>query len=66
MQVTVNGKSEKLDDGVTVTGLLAQLEVEPIRVAVEINQELVTRSVFSETVINEGDRIEIVTFVGGG
>lgn len=66
VRVTINGQSERLDDGTTVAALLRELEVEPVRVAVEINTELVTRSTFESTLINEGDRIEIVTFVGGG
>jgi thiamine biosynthesis protein ThiS len=66
MQVTINGKGEELDDGATVGDLLRRLEVEPIRVAVEVNRELVTRATFDQTVIHSDDRIEIVTFVGGG
>ena len=46
--------------------LLSQLELEPVRVAVEINEDIVPRKRFGETPIHDGDRIEIVTFVGGG
>ncbi len=66
ISVTINGKGEELSDGLTVGDLLKSLDVEPIRVAVEINKDLVTRSTFDQTVINDGDAIEIVTFVGGG
>lgn len=66
MQVTINGKDEQLASGLTVADLLRQIEVEPVRVAIEINKDLVPRSTFDQTFINEGDQIEIVTFVGGG
>ena len=66
MRVTVNGQDRTIEAGTTMRGLLDELELEPIRVAVEINRELVTRSAFDRTTIREGDRIEIVTFVGGG
>ncbi len=66
MQATVNGQQKEIDSGTNVTALLGLYELEPIRVAVEINEDLVPRSSFSTTTIFEGDRIEIVTFVGGG
>ncbi len=66
MQVAVNGQERQLVSGTTVADLLRQLDLQPIRVAVEINMNLVTRSTFDNTVISDGDRIEIVTFVGGG
>ena len=66
MQVTVNGAQERLEDGLSVADLLERRALQPIRVAVEINEELVPRKRFDETFVQEGDRIEIVTFVGGG
>jgi sulfur carrier protein len=66
MQITINGQSEDLDDEMSVAALLALRRLEPRRVAVEINEELVPRRDFGETAIRDGDRIEIVTFVGGG
>ncbi|GJM25568.1 MAG: thiamine biosynthesis protein ThiS [Phycisphaerae bacterium] len=66
MQVIVNGKERELDDSISVSALLDLYELEPIRAAVEINEELVPRATFLDTTIQAGDRIEIVTFVGGG
>lgn len=66
MQVIVNGKERELTGGISVSDLLDLYELEPIRAAVEINEELVPRATFSNTTIQPGDRIEIVTFVGGG
>ena len=66
MQVVVNGRPEDVEEGSTVAALLDRLNLAPVRVAVEINEELVPRRTFAETVVQTGDRIEIVTFVGGG
>lgn len=66
MQITVNGEPKKLDGSVTVTELLDLFGLKPKRVAVEVNEQLVRRANFGETTLNEGDRIEIVTLVGGG
>ncbi len=66
MQVTINGKTETLADGITLAELLAQLDLQPIRVAIEVNEDLVPRKTFAETPVRDGDQIEIVTFVGGG
>ncbi len=66
MRVTINGDEATLESGQTLTDLLAARGTEPRRVAIEVNAELVLRADYDKTVINEGDRIEIVTFVGGG
>ena len=66
MQVTINGQEETLPGGISVAELLAQRELQPIRVAVEINEDIVRRAALGDTMVHEGDRIEIVTFVGGG
>ena len=55
-----------LDAATTVEGLLSGLKLQPVRVAVEINEELVPRRQFGQTPIRDGDRVEVVTFVGGG
>lgn len=66
MKITLNGQSETVDDELTVAEFLATRDLQPIRVAVEINEELVPRKTFAKTKIQPGDRIEVVTFVGGG
>ena len=50
----------------TVNALLAQLDIDPRRVAVEHNLVVLKRAAFDETLVREGDQIEIVNFVGGG
>lgn len=66
MQVVINGQSQELSEAVTVGGLIAAHGLNPKHVAVEVNEELVVRRLFDTTTIREGDRIEIVTLVGGG
>ena len=66
MQVTINGENRELPGEVTVSQLLVTLELTGRRVAVEINRELVTRSLHETRKINPGDAIEIVSLVGGG
>jgi sulfur carrier protein len=66
MNVLINGEMQILEPPITVAQLLTQFQLEPMRVAVEVNQQLVRRGHFAETRVREGDRIEIVTLVGGG
>ena len=66
MVITLNGERFELDEPVTVTALLAKLEIDPRRVAVEHNLAILKRHRFPEVVVGEGDRLEIVNFVGGG
>lgn len=64
--VMVNGSALQLDEGATVARLLNRLQVVPERVAVELNLEIIDRAAFSERPLREGDRVEIISFVGGG
>jgi sulfur carrier protein len=66
MQVTVNNETRQIADGVTVAGLLEALKLTGKPVAVEVNLELVPRQRHAEHCLVEGDRLEIVTLVGGG
>ncbi len=66
MQVQVNGEPREIADGSTVRALLEQLGVTQPHVAVELNLEVVPRAVHGETLLCEGDRLEVVTLVGGG
>jgi thiamine biosynthesis protein ThiS len=66
MQVTVNGEARTVDDGLTVAGLVAELDLAPERVAVEVNAQLVRRAEHAERALQNGDQVEIVTLVGGG
>ena len=66
MRLVVNGKAERLEDVSSLTDLLVHFDLAPIRVAIEVNRELVPRGEFDQTALREGDQVEIVTFVGGG
>jgi thiamine biosynthesis protein ThiS len=65
VQLIVNGK-ENYSDATSVAELLQQLGMKPDRVAVELNREIVRREKWAETPLREGDKLEIVHFVGGG
>jgi sulfur carrier protein len=64
--ITLNGERFELDRPISVAGLLDRLEIDPRRVAVEHNLTIVRRRTFDEVVVDEGDTVEIVNFVGGG
>ncbi len=66
MHIKVNGESRELTEGITVTKLLEQLQIAPERVVVEVNLTILKRAQHAPTVLQEGDQVEIVHFVGGG
>lgn len=66
MQLVVNGDSLEAPDGTTVAGLLSQLGLEGRPCAVEVNQELTPKSDHTQRTLAPGDRVEVVTLVGGG
>lgn len=66
MQVLINGESHQFDSGVTIAALLQQSGLAGKRVAVEVNETIVPKSQHSETVVSEGDQIEIIHAIGGG
>ena len=66
MEIIVNGESRTLPEGLTVAELVAQLELQPKFVAVERNLELVPHAQHAACRLQPGDRVEIVTLVGGG
>ena len=66
MIITLNGDRFELAGPITVSGLLAQLDIDPRRVAVEHNLVVLKRSTFDTTTVRDGDQVEIVNFVGGG
>jgi len=66
IDLTVNGEPQFAPEGQTVLGLLQQLQLDPARVAVELDRHIVKQKLWDETVIRPGSQIEIVQFVGGG
>lgn len=66
MKIFVNGEDRELEQSVTLAELVEILEMEDRRIAVEVNEELVPRSLFPDHDLCDGDRIEIVHAIGGG
>jgi sulfur carrier protein len=66
MQIEVNGQRREVAEGATIATLLGELDVKQPHVAVEVNLEVVPRARHGETTLRDGDRLEVVTLVGGG
>ena len=66
INVTINGETRQFPDALTVAGLLDELNLDARKVALERNLEIVPRSLYGETGLDEGDSVEIVHFIGGG
>ena len=66
MTIHLNGEPRESPDSLTIAALVAQLGMKPDRVAVELNLEIVPRTNWETTTLKDGDRLEVVHFVGGG
>lgn len=66
MTLIINAEPRSFPDNLTLSALIAQLGMKADRVAVELNLEIVPRERWEETALKDGDKLEIVHFVGGG
>lgn len=66
VSIRVNGQHRRVREGISIADLALELGLEPVKVAVERNLEIVPRSTLAEVAVQDGDDFEIVTFVGGG
>lgn len=66
MHLTINGEQHEYESGITLTRLLELLNLQPGRIAVEVNRQIVRRGEWSSLILQHGDRIEVVQLVGGG
>ncbi len=66
ISIQVNGEERMVNAGSSIAGMLEAIGLNPRKVAVERNLEVVPRSTLQDVVVNEGDQFEIVHFVGGG
>jgi thiamine biosynthesis protein ThiS len=66
MKLTINGEDREFSSISSLSDLLQQLGMKPDRVAVELNRDLVARDRWNRTPLSDGDKLEIVHFVGGG
>src|SRR5579862_8857373 len=66
VEITLNGETRRLDGAVSLRSLLESLGLDPAKIAVERNLEIVPRSTYGDVALAHGDRLEIVHFIGGG
>jgi len=66
MQILFNGKPRELETGTSIQELLDQVRLDCLQVVVEHNHNIITRQRLAETILNEGDTLEVIHFVGGG
>lgn len=66
LSIRVNGEHRRVAAGLTLGGLVAELGLDAAKVGVERNLEVAPRSTLADTAVEDGDDIEIITFVGGG
>jgi sulfur carrier protein len=66
VKIVVNGEPRRAPEGQTILGLLEELQLDPSRVAVELDRRILKQRLWDKTVLHPGAEIEIVQFVGGG
>jgi thiamine biosynthesis protein ThiS len=66
MHITVNGRTQDIEPGRTLHGLLLSMNLDPSVVVAELNQDIVPGEKFVSTSLSAGDRLELLSFVGGG
>jgi sulfur carrier protein len=66
MRVIINGAEQDVEDGLSLSELLKKLELSSARIAVELNLEVVRKTEWSNIMLKENDKLEIIHFVGGG
>lgn len=66
MQVYINDEAHTLENAITLAALAEQLKLDTRKVAMEVNLTIIPRSQYAQTLLSEGDKVEIVQFIGGG
>ena len=66
MTIRLNGDPHEIPQPLSVSALLAALDIDPRRVAVELNLSVIKKAAYDSSIISDGDEVEIVNFVGGG
>ncbi|MDT7040911.1 sulfur carrier protein ThiS [Candidatus Nitronereus thalassa] len=66
MNIQVNGESREIQEGMSVASLLRHLEIRGEQVAVEVNREILDKQGFDTRLLQAGDQVEILSFIGGG
>jgi thiamine biosynthesis protein ThiS len=66
LRILINGEGKECEEGISLSALIELLELQPQRIAIELNREVIRRADWKSTVLRNEDRLEIVHFVGGG
>ena len=65
-EIQLNGDSYEVNDGTNLDKLLNKLKIQKNKVAIEVNGEIVEKNKYQNLILNKGDKVEIVNFIGGG
>jgi len=66
MNLIINGQKQTVKDGLKIIQLLDELKINRLSVAVELNLDIIPKNKYDKTILKEGDKLEIISFVGGG
>ncbi len=66
MNIQLNGERHAIQEGMSIAALLRQLDIQLDRVAVEVNLEIMDKNGFETRLLQDGDRVEVMSFIGGG
>ncbi len=66
MQITINGIQKDVSNNLTLINLLTELKVDSKTIVVELNENIIKKTSYESTILNPNDKLEIVSFVGGG
>ncbi len=66
MQIIINGEEKEINSDISIDKLIEVLNIDSKKIAIECNLEIIPRSEYSTTIISDGDKLEIVHFIGGG
>lgn len=66
MIINVNGNDKIFNEGITVTELISELKLDTEKVVIELNGDIPEKSRYSEIILSDSDKIEVIQFVGGG
>jgi thiamine biosynthesis protein ThiS len=66
VEIRLNGKARDVADGISIRRLLDELGLHPLRVAVQLNDEIIKRDRYAEVILKSGDMVEVLTIMAGG
>ena len=66
MHILLNGESRSVEENLSLAQLISDLQLKPEQIAIELNREVIRRAKWPKTELREGDKVEVVHFVGGG